>query len=118
MISTVSKGYKKFAISKSESFVALIYKKNLKIYDLSNSNILSYKFDETALTCVAIHPSTDTIATGDKDGKIVLWHNICGTQKDPVCSKMHWHNNEVHDLLFMNDGIYVYYSFFSLGGIQ
>ncbi|XP_065666556.1 WD repeat-containing protein 75 isoform X2 [Hydra vulgaris] len=106
-VSVISKGYKKFAVSKCESFIAIIYRKYLKIYNCNKQSIVQYKYDAVSLTCVAIHPSSDVIVTGDEDGRLILWNDICGEQKEPICSKLHWHNNYVNDVLFMNDGFYI-----------
>lgn len=60
------------------------------------------KKTKAELVSVAFHPTSYTIATGTKDGRIFVLYNW--RKKDAVAVKLHWHHTPVNDILFTNDG--------------
>ena len=105
VIGSVSKGDKCVEISRNGEYVIYTYKNKLFIYTPSHNKSNSYVFDDTHITCTALHPTELVVCTGDKKGKIVLWYNLFGDGKQ-ICTKLHWHNLPVADMLFTNDGMY------------
>jgi len=67
----------------------------------------SFSYSEANITCLSLHPKELVVATGDQEGKIILWHNLLEEGKH-VCVKRHWHTEPVVDLVFSNDGNYLY----------
>jgi NET1-associated nuclear protein 1 (U3 small nucleolar RNA-associated protein 17) len=70
------------------------------------------------LTCIAIHPSEDCIATGTTSGKIILWYNYlaCMIENErsksnvrtkPTMNILHWHSLPVLSLTFSLEGSYL-----------
>lgn len=72
------------------------------------------------LTCLAIHPNEDCIATGTDSGKIILWYNYLqqstedtmrdnGSRKTLKATKtvLHWHSLSVLSLCFTPEGSYL-----------
>jgi len=67
----------------------------------------SFSYSEANITCLSLHPKELVVATGDQEGKIIMWHNLLEEGKH-VCVKRHWHTEPVVDLVFSNDGNYLY----------
>lgn len=66
------------------------------------------------LTCLAIHPVEDCIATGTQSGKIVLWYNYLDAFKEnssaaskPTMNVLHWHSLRVLSVCFTTEGSYL-----------
>ena len=62
--------------------------------------------NDTAITCLSAHPTDLCIATGDAQGKIVIWRDISATTP-PVKTTLHWHAHAVGGLSFNSDGNYL-----------
>jgi NET1-associated nuclear protein 1 (U3 small nucleolar RNA-associated protein 17) len=95
----------------------------------SNSHLKRFNA-KMELTCIAMHPSEDCIATGTSSGKIILWYNYLqttstspvgvitnGTNDEnnnnngfaakPTMSILHWHALSVLSLCFTNEGSFL-----------
>ena len=76
------------------------------------------------LTCLAMHPNEDCIATGTATGKIILWYNYLQTMLasndennnynsntngnlKPTMSILHWHSLPVISLCFTTEGSFL-----------
>ncbi|XP_035216320.1 WD repeat-containing protein 75-like [Stegodyphus dumicola] len=59
------------------------------------------------LKCVVCHPSDDIVATGDNQGRVLVWSNIFDSKR-PIRSIYHWHTLPVADLVFSTEGSYMY----------
>ena len=67
------------------------------------------------LTCLAIHPNEDCIATGTHAGKIILWYNYLDSFKannnsstvKPTMNVLHWHSLRVLSVCFTTEGSYL-----------
>ncbi|XP_059616910.1 WD repeat-containing protein 75 [Phlebotomus argentipes] len=62
-------------------------------------------------TTIAIHPTAPIIATGDLDGKVILWSDT--DTFDPVRTVYHWHSAAVKCIAFTESG-----SHFFSGGAE
>jgi NET1-associated nuclear protein 1 (U3 small nucleolar RNA-associated protein 17) len=67
---------------------------------------------EQEITTMALHPSEHCIATGDVNGKIVLWYFMEKTHEHdngakPISTTLHWHAHKVLALEFTADGSYL-----------
>lgn len=64
------------------------------------------------VSCIACHPTENTVAVGDTRGRIVLWQGL-GTHKadaepvKPVRTTLHWHAHGVSALAFTSEGSYL-----------
>lgn len=64
---------------------------------------------------MALHPNEHCIATGDVNGKIVMWyfmektHNetLSSSSAKPISTTLHWHAHRVLSLAFTMDGSYL-----------
>lgn len=74
------------------------------------------------MTCLAMHPNEDCIATGTVTGKIIIWYNYLASlstlsQQDednsknksvkPTMSILHWHSLPVLSLSFSSEGSFL-----------
>lgn len=74
------------------------------------------------LTCLAMHPNEDCIATGTTNGKIILWYNylqalsanndennnkLNAKSLKPTMSVLHWHSLPVLSLCFTTEGSFL-----------
>jgi len=105
LIGSISSCYNSFAVNNTGDQVAFIYKNQLQLYSEETQKSLSYTYDNIALTCVAFNPKNSLIATGDEQGKIIVWSDII--KKQPIGRKFHWHSSALNSLMFMNDGNYL-----------
>ena len=69
---------------------------------------------ERDLVAVAIQPSHSSpiVATGDCEGRIILWYNLVGAapageRTSPSRTSLHWHAHAVSTLAFTGDGNYL-----------
>ncbi|XP_065319698.1 uncharacterized protein LOC135927564 isoform X2 [Gordionus sp. m RMFG-2023] len=56
-------------------------------------------------TCIASHPISLSVATGDNTGQILLWNDV--HKKHPIRSVYHWHTFPLHTLAFSTEGSYL-----------
>ncbi|XP_052259102.1 WD repeat-containing protein 75-like isoform X2 [Dreissena polymorpha] len=69
--------------------------------------IITHRLEEgQEFTCVACHPNGHCLATGCKDGRILLWYKFLEPQS-AVRSQLHWHALPVLDLAFTAEGSYL-----------
>ncbi|KIM33744.1 hypothetical protein M408DRAFT_18764 [Serendipita vermifera MAFF 305830] len=67
------------------------------------------------LTCFALHPSEDWLATGDETGQIRLWYCLkddmsferAGEDKTAPTTTLHWHAHAVQAIEFTPNGAYL-----------
>lgn len=72
---------------------------------------LRYK-SKLELTCLALHPNEDCIATGTISGKIILWYNYLRSEirnsgentPEPTECVLHWHSLPVLCVYFTTEG--------------
>jgi len=84
--------------------VAYSHKQELSIYPIWSESEHCAK----PITCVVAHPtSSSIIATGHKNGTILIWHNI-SEERNHVRVKLHWHYTSFVDMAFSHDGNYLY----------
>uniref|UniRef100_A0A2P2I9S9 WD repeat-containing protein 75-like n=1 Tax=Hirondellea gigas TaxID=1518452 RepID=A0A2P2I9S9_9CRUS len=60
-------------------------------------------------TCVAVHPTDETLAVGDHFGGVEVYFNVF-QQKHSGSRRLHWHSLPVCDLLFAHSGTELYSS--------
>ena len=84
------------------------------IRHLTNLNLPEKTYNsKIELTCLAIHPNEDCIATGTQTGKIILWYNYLDAFKSnnstlkPTTNVLHWHALRVLSLCFTTEGSYL-----------
>jgi NET1-associated nuclear protein 1 (U3 small nucleolar RNA-associated protein 17) len=66
--------------------------------------------NDSKITAVAVHPTENCIATGDRQGRIVLWQDVISggdSSSPPIRTVLHWHAHGVADLAFNSDGSYL-----------
>lgn len=102
VLGTVSKCVKCVAVSRCGEYVVFSYKNKLSIIKNSNDSNKSYTFDDAHICCIAMHPKEVVVATGDKEGKVVLWYNLGEGQQ--ISTKLHWHSHPIDALVFASDG--------------
>lgn len=59
------------------------------------------------LTCVAFHPIKEIVATGDANGRILLYYKIF-EKCEPVTKLFHWHHTPVTTVTFTLSGTNLY----------
>ena len=79
--------------------VAIISSCTLLWFD-AKLNESSKRVHSRPLTALAIHPTQECVATGDVEGKVVLWRRN-------TCSILHWHAHPVSVTYFTSDGLYL-----------
>ncbi|XP_055920541.1 WD repeat-containing protein 75 [Eupeodes corollae] len=62
------------------------------------------------ITCVRVHPKEKMIATGDEQGKIMMWRNFFKTNDDVRMTLYHWHHSPVTSIVFSATGASMYSS--------
>eukprot|EP00123_Amoebidium_parasiticum_P010104 comp19891_c0_seq1/m.24091 comp19891_c0_seq1/g.24091 ORF comp19891_c0_seq1/g.24091 comp19891_c0_seq1/m.24091 type:complete len:873 (-) comp19891_c0_seq1:315-2933(-) len=69
---------------------------------------MCYSHPKGRLTCIAHHPTSSYVATGDVQGRITLWYGL-GEDQDmaPTTQTLHWHAHPVAGLHFTGDGEYL-----------
>ncbi|XP_057293636.1 WD repeat-containing protein 75-like isoform X2 [Hydractinia symbiolongicarpus] len=103
----VSKNNKSAVVSLNGRYIAFIFKEKLSVYSISKEECFVHNYDDVHLACVAFHPNPKHVATGDMNGKIIVWYNVCRPTKQVQSVLLHWHNSPVNDLLFTNDANYL-----------
>ncbi|ELT98172.1 hypothetical protein CAPTEDRAFT_208278 [Capitella teleta] len=98
------------AISCQELFVAAVTPGTLVIHTLQSKNetphVVQLKHQVKNISksgefcCVSTHPKEMCIATGMKDGKIILWWFCVTERKITAIKPMHWHSLRVNDISF------------------
>ena len=97
-----SKGWKCGGLTSGgldDKYVAAISNCTLLWFD-TKLNESSKRVHSRKLTALAIHPNQECIATGDVEGKIVLWRRN-------TCSILHWHAHPLTVARFTGDGLYL-----------
>ncbi|CAF0710964.1 unnamed protein product [Brachionus calyciflorus] len=114
-----------FAIDQNEKYVAYIEGRRKLVINQFKSNNSVKKFQsKIELTCLALHPNEDCIATGTTSGKIIIWYNYINcahinSEEDsngkkrnlnskPTESVLHWHSLPVVSLSFTTEGSILY----------
>lgn len=97
-------------------------RKHLVINQFKQTNSIKKHNAKIELTCLAMHPNEDCIATGGINGKIIIWYNYLASssnQEDesvkkvtkkllkPAMSVLHWHSLPVISLSFTTEGSYL-----------
>ncbi|KAF8792694.1 Serine/threonine-protein kinase PLK1 like protein [Argiope bruennichi] len=88
-------------------FVASIHGNSLTVVKLDVKAVAKHLTGERTLKCVTCHPSDFILATGDDQGRILVWSNLLDT-KSPIRSIYHWHTLPVADIVFSTEGSYLY----------
>ncbi len=57
------------------------------------------------ISCLAIHPQDQFIATGNRHGMIHYWYNF--EEEKPLRKDVQWHANKINSLTFSRDGAYI-----------
>lgn len=90
-------------INQKETFIAFIQgKKHLCVFDLKRNQLKKHS-NRNELTCLALHPNEDCIATGTQCGKILIWYNFFADD-EPTKTTLHWHCLPVMSLCFTTEG--------------
>nr|WNS50043.1 WD repeat-containing protein 75-like protein [Halisarca dujardinii] len=79
------------------------HRKDLLVYNFEQEHVVKH-VSTYLVTCVAAHPSRDCVATGNKHGEVLLWYDFMDSKSPPVCSVLHWHAHQVHDVHFTPEG--------------
>ncbi|EDV27287.1 uncharacterized protein TRIADDRAFT_55093 [Trichoplax adhaerens] len=90
-------------LSPDGGYIASIAKKSLRIYDIKTGKLSKFT-RRVRLTCLTIHPLEDCIATGDGQGKIILWRRYRIMNEEPIQLELHWHAHPVLDIQYNIDG--------------
>ncbi|KXJ11658.1 WD repeat-containing protein 75 [Exaiptasia diaphana] len=88
--------------SKKGKLIAYVNQNELGIWNTKTKESKSFTYKESIFTCIAFHPNELCIATGDNEGKIVIWQGVF--TKSPVTMEFHWHAHAVTSLAFSYDG--------------
>jgi NET1-associated nuclear protein 1 (U3 small nucleolar RNA-associated protein 17) len=115
---TVGKVRVAIGIGISASGKWLIVAGGNKIYVAAISNLKSgfTKFVcPEKLTCLALHPAEDWLATGDETGQIRLWYCLkddlsfekAGEDKTAPTTTLHWHAHALQAIEFTPNGAYL-----------
>lgn len=59
------------------------------------------------ITCLAIHPTEQLVATGDNSGRIFLWRDLFSSG-EPMTALYHWHHTSVSSIAFSLSGSHFY----------
>ncbi|KAK9818780.1 hypothetical protein WJX74_006596 [Apatococcus lobatus] len=105
----------------SQHFAATHAKHTLQVWPQAHMDQPSLALHLTkTITCVAIDPKEQRVATGDESGRINVWHSFAtavvraepgapGTRREPDIPRttMHWHAHSVGCLTFSPDGVFL-----------
>ncbi|GAU88737.1 hypothetical protein RvY_01375-2 [Ramazzottius varieornatus] len=97
----------KVAFCSRGEYLASINHNSLNIYYFKDEHFKKHLISRNLFTCIAVHPTEQCIATGDTQGRILLWRNF---QEAPTVSKttVHWHSTAVLDIAFSLEGSYMW----------
>ncbi|GBN19142.1 WD repeat-containing protein 75 [Araneus ventricosus] len=93
------------AFGSEGKFVASIHENSLTVVKLDVKVVAKHLTGERTLKCVTCHPSDFILATGDDQGRILVWSNV---MESPIRSIYHWHTLPVADIVFSTEGSYLY----------
>ncbi|KAL7752163.1 NET1-associated nuclear protein 1 [Sorochytrium milnesiophthora] len=110
-----------FDISPDGQFIAVAARYKLHVGQVTDPTHVprwTVLVSDKKLVNVAWHPTQVSVATGDENGRIKIWHGLQqffsgdnaadGAQvKDPVVTTLHWHAKRVNHITFSNDGEYL-----------
>lgn len=89
----------------NSSYFVAIQKQKVHVIDKKSRSFVSHE-STTPLSAVACHPDVDCFATGNVNGKILIWRSFY--EERPVCQELHWHHMPVHSLSFSQSGTMLY----------
>ncbi|CAG0892356.1 unnamed protein product [Cyprideis torosa] len=97
-----------FQVSPNGEFAAFVSKNSLMLVNLADiqqkrRHIVA---DGLRLTALAIHPHLQIVATGDSQGRIIIWREVF--QSNPVRQVIHWHSQACRALAFSDEGSHLY----------
>ena len=92
------------AVSPDGTHIATVSQKTLSVYNTVNNTLIKFTHSHR-LSTVQFHPSQPYLATGDEEGKLILWYKYQQTQT-LVVSSLHWHSHRLTALAFTIDGSY------------
>ncbi|RNA06715.1 WD repeat-containing 75-like [Brachionus plicatilis] len=105
------------SIDKNESYIAYIEgRKKIVISHFKYSSYTQKFKSKIELTCLALHPNEDCIATGTTTGKIIVWYNYLRSllkksdfdsdenNPKPTECVLHWHSLPVLSVFFTTEG--------------
>lgn len=110
LLGPVSRQPKCVAITTTGERVVYAYKNRLAFHPAlheDDDDDEPYTYNKCPISCLVIHPTQFIVCTGDRKGRIIVWHNLKKSRKDLVCIKLHWHSSPVLSMVFSNDGNYL-----------